>query len=374
MNIWDFSKCFDLAYLLLFAIYLLFKDNRFNNANYFLVVFLLVESCSIMNTFLWRFFPYAHIHVPYLFYMDNSFYYLRGASLYLYIRSYTNENFKVKFSHLVHLLPFIFLSIFYFFHFHRFNNSAKIRILEKGLFHPYTSFILDIALHLFIVFYLILAAREIYRYKNKLKNALADIFKIWRNWTVFLIGGFFIIMFLDIFYMGLFFYYKIFPYFIVNSLNILVFLLTVLIMFKGLKKPEIFTSIPEIEPSKYLGSKLKESDRIIIRNKLDHLLNNEKIYNNPAICITDLADKLGVLPKHLSQVINEDYKQNFFDLINSFRIEEAKKLLTNYSSARKNILEILYETGFNSKTSFNMAFKKYTGQTPTSYRRLFSKL
>jgi len=178
---------------------------------------------------------------------------------------------------------------------------------------------------------------------------------------------------LDIIYMSIFFYYKIYPHVIVNSLNILVFLLTVLIMFKGLNKPELFASLTENKSVKYSGSKLKESDRIIIKNKLDHILTNEKFYNNPNICINDLADKIGFLPKHVSQVINEDYKQNFFDLINSFRIEEAKALLTKHSSDSKNILEILYYTGFNSKTSFNLAFKKYTGHTPTSYRRLFSK-
>ena len=173
--------------------------------------------------------------------------------------------------------------------------------------------------------------------------------------------------------MTVMYYYKTFPYIVVDGINILVFLLTVLIMFKGLHKPEIFASLPEKESAKYTGSNLKESDRMMIKNKLDYLLSTEKIYRKPTISIKDLADATGALPKHVSQVINEDYKQNFFDLINSLRIEEAKTLLVTFSSEKKNVLDILYETGFNSKTSFNMAFKKYTGHTPTSYRRLFSK-
>lgn len=374
MDVWFFSKCLALAYIFLFAIYLFLKDNKLNKGNYFLAFFLLVESISILNTFLWRFYPYTHIHVPYLFYIDNSIFYFRGSLLYLYIQSYTNVNFKVKFSHLLHLLPFIFLLVLYYFYFHRFTNAEKLKILERGLFKPYILFLLDIVLHFYIVLYLLLSVKEILKYKNRLKNAFSNFHKIWLNWTYFLVGGFLLIMLLDITYLAVFFYLKIYPFFIVNIINTLVFFLALLIMLKGLQKPEVFTSITENGTTKYASSKLRESERQIIKNKLDRLLHNDKIYQEPTICIKELAEKIDVLPKYLSQVINEDYKHNFFDFINSYRIEEAKKLLTKYSNDEKNILEILYETGFNSKTSFNMAFKKYTGQTPTSYRRQYSEL
>lgn len=371
MDVWFFSKCLALAYLFLFAIYLFFKNNKLNKGNYFLALFLLVESISILNTFLWIFFPYTHIHMPNLFYIDNSIFYLRGALLYLYIQSYTNEDFKVKISHLLHLLPFILLSVLYYFYFHRFTYTEKLKILEKGVFTPFIFFLIDILLHFYIIFYLILSVVAILKYKLRLKNVFADYHKIWLNWTYFLVGGFLLIMLLDITYMVVYFYLNIFPFFIVNIMNILVFLLTVLIMFNGLQKPEIFATITDNSTTKYASSKLKESERIKIKKKLDYLLQSDKIFKESSISIKDLADKIGVLPKHLSQVINEDYKHNFFDLINGFRVEEAKVMLTKYSNDEKNVLEILYETGFNSKTSFNLAFKKHTGQTPTAYRRLF---
>jgi AraC-like DNA-binding protein len=372
MDIWVFSKFVALAYLLLFAFYLLLKGKA-NKSNYYLALFLVVEATSIVSTILWQFYDYTHIHFPYLFYIDNLIFYLRGVSLYFYIRSYTSDNFKVKYRDILHLTPFIVLSFVYYFSFHRFSSAEKIKIIETGLFHPYTSFLLDLSLHLLIVIYLVYAAKEINNYQKKLEDSFADFLKIWRNWTYFLIGGFFLIMFLDIIFMIIQFYYNIFPHTIVYIINILVFSLTVLIMLKGLSKPEIFASLTDKGPVKYIGSNLKEADRIIIRNKLDHLLNKEKIFQKPSISINDIANEIGVLPKYVSQVINEDYKQNFFDLINSFRIEEAKIMLTEYSSEMKNVLEILYETGFNSKTSFNLAFKKYTGLTPTSYRRQYSQ-
>jgi YesN/AraC family two-component response regulator len=82
-----------------------------------------------------------------------------------------------------------------------------------------------------------------------------------------------------------------------------------------------------------------------------------------------LAERLGVHYNYLSQIINEQFKQNFNDFINKYRIEEAKKILKTPSGSEKTILEIAYETGFYSKSVFNTAFKKFTGKTPSEFRK-----
>ncbi|KAB2844021.1 MAG: AraC family transcriptional regulator, partial [Melioribacteraceae bacterium] len=84
--------------------------------------------------------------------------------------------------------------------------------------------------------------------------------------------------------------------------------------------------------------------------------------------IRELAENLNIHPNHLSQIINEKLGQNFFDFINSYRIKEAEKLLLK--NGKKTILEIAFEVGFNSKSTFNAAFKKHTGVTPTAYKNL----
>ncbi len=78
---------------------------------------------------------------------------------------------------------------------------------------------------------------------------------------------------------------------------------------------------------------------------------------------------LKVQPRQLSQVINSTFRKNFFDFINQYRIEEARQLFSDPAQASKTILEILYQVGYNSKSAFNTAFKKQTGQTPTQYRK-----
>ena len=73
--------------------------------------------------------------------------------------------------------------------------------------------------------------------------------------------------------------------------------------------------------------------------------------------------------KHLSYIINDKFNLNFYDFINKYRIEESKQYL-NKSSNIKTVLEIAYKVGFNSKTTFNSAFKKYTDMTPSEFRKM----
>jgi len=70
---------------------------------------------------------------------------------------------------------------------------------------------------------------------------------------------------------------------------------------------------------------------------------------------------------HLSQVINQQSGKNFFKFINEYRVEEAKRLLTDQSTQKYTILAIAYDCGFNSKSSFNTIFKQYTGKTPSDF-------
>jgi AraC-like DNA-binding protein len=82
--------------------------------------------------------------------------------------------------------------------------------------------------------------------------------------------------------------------------------------------------------------------------------------------LQNLADRLSMSSRNLSYVINFHINKNFFDFINSYRIEEAKRIFQQPDHP-KTVLEVLYSVGFNSKSVFNTAFKKNTGMTPTEY-------
>jgi ligand-binding sensor domain-containing protein/AraC-like DNA-binding protein len=103
--------------------------------------------------------------------------------------------------------------------------------------------------------------------------------------------------------------------------------------------------------------------------QLTELMEIRKIYLDPNLTLTTLSKQLRIHPNHLSRIINEKYDLNFNDYINKYRIEEIKQILSDSSIQKLNILEIMYDNGFYSKSVFNTAFKKFTGMTPSEFRR-----
>lgn len=104
--------------------------------------------------------------------------------------------------------------------------------------------------------------------------------------------------------------------------------------------------------------------------KLNRFLEEERVYREEDLSLNFLARKVDIAPRYLSQIINEQLNRNFWDLINGYRIKEAKSLLREHGENRHTILDIALEVGFNSKEVFNRTFKKHTGQTPTQYRKV----
>ena len=108
-------------------------------------------------------------------------------------------------------------------------------------------------------------------------------------------------------------------------------------------------------------------------DKLLYLLEREKIYRDEGLTLKSLASKISIHPQTLSLIVNERFMKNFSDFINGYRIKEAKKRLMDSDEHYRSILEIAFDIGFNSKTSFNRVFKKYIKMTPSEFRKKFKK-
>jgi AraC-like DNA-binding protein len=120
---------------------------------------------------------------------------------------------------------------------------------------------------------------------------------------------------------------------------------------------------------KYSTSKLSDEIRGQILSDLIVYM-KKKPFHKFNFNIEDIADELNTNTRYLSQVINETYQMNFFNYINQFRIEEAKVILQSSKSDKYTIEGIAKMVGFNSKSSFNGAFKKTTGFTPSEFKKL----
>jgi AraC-like DNA-binding protein len=104
-----------------------------------------------------------------------------------------------------------------------------------------------------------------------------------------------------------------------------------------------------------------------LKDRLDQLLTQDKVFMEADLDLAKLAKRLSISINDLSFLINEGYGVNFFSLINRHRVDEAKRLMHSPDHQHYSILGIAYEVGFSSKTTFNTAFKKQVGQTPSSY-------
>ena len=130
------------------------------------------------------------------------------------------------------------------------------------------------------------------------------------------------------------------------------------------------TTKAEEPVEKYSGSSLKDADRVeAIKNQLLEFMESERPYLNVQLTIFDIARELDINNKYISQVINQDLGINFMSFINGYRVEAAKELLLDDSKSNYTIEGLAEMAGFKSKSTFNTAFKKMTGKTPSQYRK-----
>jgi|GEM_PF-1415698 len=137
-------------------------------------------------------------------------------------------------------------------------------------------------------------------------------------------------------------------------------------------KPDVLTNWKKLKNAKLFikYGKTGMSNRVSLeyKEKLVHIMEQEKPFLDPELNLDILAHRLGISRHHASQVINQHFQKGFFDFINEYRIDEAKKiLLKDKISGEFNVIEVLFAVGFNNKTSFYKAFKKFVGTSPSTY-------
>ncbi len=119
---------------------------------------------------------------------------------------------------------------------------------------------------------------------------------------------------------------------------------------------------------------VSDENLAVIKNQLNVLMIEEKPYLDSELNLIKLANLVAVTPHQLSYVINTGFQKNFFEFVNKYRVEKAKELLINNENNHLSILGIAFESGFNSKTSFNTTFKKMESQTPSEFKKTGSNL
>ena len=308
----------------------------------------------------------------FLYQIDNAFFLLYGPLLYLYAQGVMFRDFRLSGKNLLHLGPYLLLTISLIV----FRSPTQVtaeELITNDL--PWQFYPLSALLYVHFFVYLGLTFRSLWKYRQIIKNKYSQIDQINLDWLSFTLNTF-----------GLLTIISLIHNFIALAKNRSVFMVTLVLLLifvfyfvnkvilKALRQPEIFAGISQNETSKYLGSSLTPNQGEEIKKQLLALFNTEKPYLDPQVSLSDLSEKLGASTKHLSQVINQSFNKSFFDFINSYRVQEVREILKDSTDDKLTVLEAMFEAGFNSKSSFNTAFKKETGQTPTEFRRRIKQM
>jgi AraC-like DNA-binding protein len=157
-------------------------------------------------------------------------------------------------------------------------------------------------------------------------------------------------------------------YFITVYISLFIFYSTIRII-NDSSYFERHASILDVTPEKYRKSTLSEEMKIRILNGVNTELSANRYFSNNLASLSELARRIGESPHNVSQVINEKLNQSFFELLASYRVEEARKILSDKRNSNLTIEEVSEMVGYNSKTAFNNAFRKNSGTTPSEFRK-----
>jgi AraC-like DNA-binding protein len=371
---------------ILFALLLLTIKREKYIRNVFLAFFLLQQAAIPLDILISFGAEFRYIAIkwsPDLFYVFGFGYWLEGPLLLWYTRSLIYKDYHLQKKDFIYLLPFIAYAGYQLIFYYSLDVSDKVSIQEEYdlTVAPQIMNYVTLFRELFRVALGVICLIEIKRYTQHIRTNFSDIDKIDLTWLKILVIGFLGIRFWAVLVAAMIILsisFGISTNFEIMGLlgNYITFLLVSILIFFSLGHSSVFEGLeqrvePEPEVAKNEQGPEEQKDKIkpeLIAQITQHM-EQKKPYLTPALTLDKLAIQLRIPPRLLSNIINRHFSCNFFEFINSYRVEEAKAMLADATLANKSMLDIMLDVGFNSKATFNTLFKKKTGMTPSEYRK-----
>lgn len=345
---------------LLFGFLILFGSSRGSKANTYLGLYLILLGIST---------GYATLDekaildsYPWLAYLPLNFHLAFPVLLFFYAREISGipiSKSKGSIWFIPGIVEFLAFTII------TFLASKKLLNPESLGYEVFEGIYYLIAL-IFMIYFLVRIIRFITRVRKQVEDTFSDITNktlYWLRVSCILILSLFFLGFVQIFFPT---HEKVIFHIesIINTLTL------IWVSIHGYKQSIV------LQTGNNIAYSINESKSPLDEEELDRTdfdsvrraIENERLYKRQQLTLNELASEVGLHSKHLSQIINTFSGKNFFNFINEFRVKEAQNLLIDESCNHLNFLGIAYESGFNSKATFNAAFKKVTGTTPRNYR------
>lgn len=345
------------------------KSIRKSRANLFLSILLISLSFSIAHI-LFAGAVINHLSAK-VFSIGDPTFYLVAPLLWFYSNEITGHRVKLEWKLLLHFLPF-FLIIFF---------SLSLGSINSGEFNL---FLINHHRLIIILFWLtvvvqfsgyqVFVHRRWIAYQKFIQQEVSNTENISISWVRFFMVVFLLINLL--FLLSFFAAIHLEDSSWLPKTTALIFSLSVFALgYKGILQREIFQKGEVIKPDDIATPSsttvVNKPDQELITRLLFYM-EQKKPYLDPELTLTQLAKDFSISRGQLSLLINEGIGDNFYDFINKYRIEAVKKLMIDPLVKNYNLFGIALEAGFKSKSTFNLIFKRFTGLTPTEYRKNLS--
>lgn len=342
-------------------------------AHRLLALFLLVFSICMVGIVSYS--SHWVLHAPHTALIHTPFGAIQGAPFLLYIAAMSKKDFRLQLWHWLLFVPFLMVTI-WLVPFYGLPSEEKRHILElsyQALPNDWKYIFAFSGLmnfgYLLASYVLVLRHERVIQqvYSSPLGKTL-----LWTRHFLYAGSATFLVCILMSFY----------DINWADSFSNLCFVTIIYVFgYRAMRQPDVFgdlkqDAIPEnaaislVHPlARYEKSGLSEEKAQKLLQKLETLMEEEKIFLNPTLNLQQLSMHLEIPPHQLSQLLNQYRGESFSDFINSYRVAYFKKAVTDPANAHLSLLGIAFESGFNSKAAFNDVFKKKTGLTPSDFVR-----
>ena len=316
-----------------------------------------------------------YLDFPHLIRLNWGLTLIYGPLLFLYVRQLTQDEVKLTREDFLHFSPYL-LNLILLLPFFLQEGESKIQILDyftaiitrgMDIYRPYY-YLLQIGIALWGWNYTLKCLPLLRSYRKRLLANYGDIEKRQLNWMESIVYGFMGLFVLFVISLALNFTttYPDFDheqYFYLGSFALVYWMTFKSVKLEGNMAPSQAEVTSSSNTTKLLDVDTKQKDQLLA------YMREEKPYLNSELTAVDLAKSLGLTRHQLSQILKEQVGKNFYDFINTYRVDAFKSHLEDPAFSNYNLLGIALESGFKSKSSFNAIFKKVTGMTPSQYKK-----
>ncbi len=331
----------------------------------YLPVFLVctaIETLYIMSFYSLFGATYIASQMPFFYFFLIAAFYIKGQTLFFYVSFRVIKNYHITNKSIFHITP-LFVYIFTIIVSYDSNST-----LYRNFYTWQGNFVNPSTYHLTLIIYGFASLYIFIKHGLKVSEKKQYVFKeTTTNQLLMIVGGYLFIWFVG--------FSAHTAYHLTENMNIASSIGKTAIYLNFIMLIALFTFFwrARLDSNMYEHSHIEDEpqfrqDMDFNVRKISQLIENKKPYLQPNMTLDRMAHELNTTPRALSVVLNEFYGISFYQYLNQNRIEEAKKLLASQGK-RTQISSIYSLAGFTSRTTFNVKFKEFVGQTPSEYRR-----